>query len=137
MKKLFIFILLTVAGMCTVSAQSQYKFISESIDTALNADTIAVNVTNMPSNLKSITGTLKRLSGSITTAGYALVQVTNDAFVWNDANTDTLKFTNTQYNSKTWTFTTTSFNSYRVVFRIPTGTETSIGYLTYVRRPDE
>lgn len=140
MKKILLLLSVLFAVLFSFSnsnAQTRYKTTFRSIDTAINADTLYFTVADMPSKVKSITATLQRLTGSIETSAYAVLQASNDGFVFSDITTDTLHCTNQLYNSKTWAITATTYNSYRVVTYIPTGTETSILYMTYVRRPDE
>ncbi|MDP1812341.1 MAG: hypothetical protein Q8K66_13145 [Sediminibacterium sp.] len=138
MKKL-LFLLLTVITLQS-SAQTTGKAYS---DTTANADTTYATFTVVPSNIMSFQIDLYKLTGTIATsdyasvAGYALLQYTNTGETWFDLNTDTLKFTNKDINSKTWELTKTSYLSYRVVIRIPTGTVTTKATLTYCRRPDE
>lgn len=140
MKKFLILSFLLAALFTVQHTDAQppsYKTTARSIDTASNADTLYVLIKDMPSKLKSITATLKKLSGTISTSAYVMVQASNDGLTYFDITTDTLHCADQLYNSKTWTYTSTFYNSYRIVAYIPTGTETSTLFMTYVRRPDE
>lgn len=148
MKKILVlsFLAFGLMAASTCEAQTGYAYEKKSTDTSVTSsslDTTAVTVYDMPSNIKSITAKVRKLSGSFPTGTYAingvysLLQYSNEGSDWKDVNTDTLKCDNQQINTKTWVVTATSYNNYRILTRYPSSTQTSLTSIIYVRRPDE
>jgi hypothetical protein len=133
MKK-FLFFLLATLAIITTEAQTRLSVRS---DTLVNADTAYATFSSVPSKIKSFQLDLNRISGSISTSGYALLQGTINGTSWVDVNTDTLKLANAATQTKVWLITSTNYAAYRACVRIPTGTQTSRAIFTYLRRNDE
>ncbi len=100
-------------------------------DTAINADTVAIVFTGIPSKIKSFQATAKKVNGTV--AGKVYLQGTNDG---NWLNIDSLTVTDVALTTKHFTIPSTIYYSYRAYY-ITTGTQRSVLNFTYLRRQDE
>lgn len=137
MKKLFAVLPILAFALATAQAFAQpavERRIINTLDTNVNLDTVFITYPAMGSNLKSITATVTRISGTI--AGGVYLQGTVNGVDWeNIGSNDTLIATGTRAYKK-WIINSTDFYSYRLLYR-SFGTQRSVLSSSYLRRSDE
>lgn len=141
MKKIIPFLLAITAVAFTAPTTSAQTgkteaFVKLATDTASNADTVIVTLTNIGSNVKTLAAVVKRQTGSIGAGSYVLLQGSVDGNEWFDVNTDTLSVSNQATNKKSWVQSATNYRDYRLWYK-SAGTQTSTLQVHVLRRPDE
>ena len=140
MKKLiFLSVLLAMlfAGTPTVMAQVPEFQTKQGSDTNINAATTYLAYNSIRSKIMSIQATVTKVSGTLSTSSYVLLQGNNDGTNWQNVNTDTLKLVDQATNFKIWPITATHYYSYRLKYVSASSTQRSVLRINYLRRPDD
>lgn len=137
MKKLILSLILVTGLFSAIKAQTEVfnavKHTEIKKDTTVNVDTSILTFNSMGSRLKAIDLVVSKISGTV--SGTVYIQASNTGgLTWDSI--DSLVTSNQVTNKKHKEFTATTYKSYRVYY-ITSGTQSSILYAGYLRRPDE